>query len=432
MSRLEERIRYVAAGRERLVRQRADLEAQSAAWRGARERGRRPSTRGSAARSRPPSAPAKRSPPSSAAHALRLRRAASAVAARGAGAAAARSAAQWPRSSSRSRCSAAEARGIDERPRPGRSAARSPARRGEAAWPAIDPGELEAAQRRPTRPRPTHRAALAVVADGQARVPALEEERRALQELVNAEGRRHAELERPAGRAAGAAGKGAGREQAQAVAVARHGLESLAGLWTRIRIEPGWEAALEAALRERLERARDRPPRHRARLRRRRAAVAAGVLHRRRRRRIRPRITRCRGWPTCSTSATPACRRCSATGSKASTPRPTLDAALAARSSLTHGEVIMTREGHAVSQFAVSFYAPDSEQAGLLARAQEIENLRPADARPGAGQRRVAQPPGARRGRRAPKRPRSSPRAQREAARLQSLAPPAARRAGCA
>jgi len=34
--------------------------------------------------------------------------------------------------------------------------------------------------------------------------------------------------------------------------LSRHGLESLAGLWTRIRIEPGWEAALEAALRERL------------------------------------------------------------------------------------------------------------------------------------------------------------------------------------
>jgi chromosome segregation protein len=35
----------------------------------------------------------------------------------------------------------------------------------------------------------------------------------------------------------------------------------------------------------------------------------------------------------------------------------------------------MTQKGHAVSQFAVSFYAEDSEQAGLLARAQEIENL---------------------------------------------------------
>ncbi len=35
----------------------------------------------------------------------------------------------------------------------------------------------------------------------------------------------------------------------------------------------------------------------------------------------------------------------------------------------------MTRAGHAVSPHAVTFYAPDSEQAGLLARAQEIENL---------------------------------------------------------
>ena len=53
----------------------------------------------------------------------------------------------------------------------------------------------------------------------------------------------------------------------------------------------------------------------------------------------------------------------------------TLDEALAQRSQLTHGEVIMTRAGHAVSPFAVSFYAPDSEQAGLLGRAQEIEGL---------------------------------------------------------
>jgi hypothetical protein len=52
-----------------------------------------------------------------------------------------------------------------------------------------------------------------------------------------------------------------------------------------------------------------------------------------------------------------------------------IEDALAQRSQLTPGEVIMTREGHAVSSFAVTFYAPDSEQAGMLARAQEIENL---------------------------------------------------------
>ena len=52
-----------------------------------------------------------------------------------------------------------------------------------------------------------------------------------------------------------------------------------------------------------------------------------------------------------------------------------IDAALAERAKLTHGEVIMTAAGHAVSRHAVSFYAPDSEQSGMLARAQEIENL---------------------------------------------------------
>ena len=42
---------------------------------------------------------------------------------------------------------------------------------------------------------------------------------------------------------------------------------------------------------------------------------------------------------------------------------------------LQAGEVIFVPSGHAVSAHSVSFYAPDSEQAGMLARAQEIENL---------------------------------------------------------
>ncbi|MGA8786456.1 MAG: chromosome segregation protein SMC, partial [Polaromonas sp.] len=52
-----------------------------------------------------------------------------------------------------------------------------------------------------------------------------------------------------------------------------------------------------------------------------------------------------------------------------------LDDALAARDRLQAGEVIYVMSGHAVTQHSVSFYAPDSEQAGLLARAQDIENL---------------------------------------------------------
>jgi chromosome segregation protein len=52
-----------------------------------------------------------------------------------------------------------------------------------------------------------------------------------------------------------------------------------------------------------------------------------------------------------------------------------LDEALSARSKLQAGEVIYVQGGHAVTQHSVSFYAQDSEQAGLLARAQEIDNL---------------------------------------------------------
>ena len=35
----------------------------------------------------------------------------------------------------------------------------------------------------------------------------------------------------------------------------------------------------------------------------------------------------------------------------------------------------MVKAGHLVDAHSVRFYAPDSEQAGLLARQQEIENL---------------------------------------------------------
>jgi len=52
-----------------------------------------------------------------------------------------------------------------------------------------------------------------------------------------------------------------------------------------------------------------------------------------------------------------------------------LDEALSGRGKLQAGEVIYVQGGHAVTQHSVSFYAQDSEQAGLLARAQEIENL---------------------------------------------------------
>ncbi|GAP38896.1 chromosome segregation protein SMC [Piscinibacter sakaiensis] len=158
--------------------------------------------------------------------------------------------------------------------------------------------------------------------------------------------------------------------------LARQGLDGLAALWTRLHVEPGWETALESALRERLSAveigrldtvrafAADPPPAKLA------FYTAQGV----------PAVVPA---PDHGLQRLAGLLRLDDAGLKALLSdwldgvyvAERLDDALAARAKLAHGEVVMTREGHAVSPFAVAFYAPDSEQAGLLARAQEIENL---------------------------------------------------------
>ncbi len=155
--------------------------------------------------------------------------------------------------------------------------------------------------------------------------------------------------------------------------LAKHGLDGLQGLWSRIHIETGWENALESALRERLSalevgrvdivRAfeQDAPP----------AKLAFYSLP-------QPGANN----PHQTLPRLSELLRLNDAGLKALLndwlegvyTAANLDEALASRHKLTHGEVIMTRAGHTVSQFAVAFYAPDSEQAGMLARAQEIEN----------------------------------------------------------
>jgi chromosome segregation protein len=54
---------------------------------------------------------------------------------------------------------------------------------------------------------------------------------------------------------------------------------------------------------------------------------------------------------------------------------PSMDDAMAWRDQLQGSECFVLQSGHAVGKHSVSFYAPDSEQAGLLARAQDIENF---------------------------------------------------------
>ena len=220
----------------------------------------------------------------------------------------------------------------------------------------------------------------------QDQVPALEEQRRAQQQSANAESATQSGL------AARLQALRALQDKVQTEGklkpwLAKHGLDSLAGLWTRIHIEPGWETALEAALRERLGAlevgridtvrafASDAPP---ARLAFYTPPPAAAHLPQ-----IAPQIAP-------ALAALPRLSDQLRLGShfgddglqallndwlEGVYTAASLDDALALRAQLSHGEVIMTRQGHAVSQHAVTFYAPDSEQAGLLARAQEIEQL---------------------------------------------------------
>ncbi|MGD9773251.1 chromosome segregation protein SMC [Diaphorobacter sp.] len=215
------------------------------------------------------------------------------------------------------------------------------------------------------------------LADLQGNVPQLDEDRRARQQAVNHEGARQADLSArlQALKALQEKVKVDGKLQPW---LARHGLDGLQGLWSRIHIEPGWENALEAALRERL------------------AALPVG------------RLDMVRGFLGAGGQDAPPARL--AFYSTAPAPAPdgpagqqrlsdllrvsdaglravlvdwlqgcytaqTLDDALNRRAQLQPGEVIHVPEGHAVSAHSVSFYAQDSEQSGLLARAQEIEHL---------------------------------------------------------
>jgi chromosome segregation protein len=207
----------------------------------------------------------------------------------------------------------------------------------------------------------------------QDQVPQLDDDRRAKQQAVNTEGHKQADLSArmEALKALQEKVKTDGKLRPW---LAKHGLDGLQGLWSRIHIEQGWESALEAALRERmnsLEVSRldmvrafgnDAPPAKLAFYSPPQAAApeAAAAM---------PRLADL--------------LRLNDAGQKALLAdwlhgcftASTFEDALAMREKLAPGEVIYVKSGHAVTAHSVSFYAQDSEQAGLLARQQEIENL---------------------------------------------------------
>ena len=209
--------------------------------------------------------------------------------------------------------------------------------------------------------------------DLQDSVPQLDEQRRAHQQTLNTDSARQADLSArmEALKALQEKVKTDGKLKPW---LAKHGLDGLQALWSRIHVEQGWESALEAALRERMASlevsrldmvrsfAQDAPPAKLAFYSPPQVALPEGNAR-------LPRLADL--------------LRINDAGQKALLTdwlhgcftAPDFDTALAQRSSLQAGEVIYVKSGHAVSQHSVSFYAQDSEQAGLLARAQEIENL---------------------------------------------------------
>ncbi len=216
------------------------------------------------------------------------------------------------------------------------------------------------------------------LAELQESVPQLDDDRRTRQQAVNAESARQAELSArlEALKALQEKVKTDGKLQPW---LAKHGLDGLQGLWSRIHIEPGWESALEAALREGM------------------GALEVG------------RLDMVRGFLGAGGNDAPPSRLAFYSPPPAGTPEggstalprlsdllrlqdaglravlvdwlhgcftaASLEEALALRAQLQPGQVVYVASGHAVSPHGVSFYAQDSEQSGLLARAQEIEHL---------------------------------------------------------
>ncbi|RTZ42455.1 chromosome segregation protein SMC [Candidimonas sp. SYP-B2681] len=157
--------------------------------------------------------------------------------------------------------------------------------------------------------------------------------------------------------------------------LARHELSALGRLWQKLHIENGWETALEAVLRERMAGleirqlehahafANDNPPARLAFYQVPVASVGRSIGAG-----LNPLSALLRlPDPDLSTLLNDWLRNvyiCS-----------DLATALSTRGDLPEGASYVVKEGHVVDAHSVRFYAPDSEQAGLLARQQEIENL---------------------------------------------------------
>ncbi|MEX3605595.1 MAG: chromosome segregation protein SMC [Burkholderia sp.] len=216
--------------------------------------------------------------------------------------------------------------------------------------------------------------ARACLADAQEALPRLDAERRAMQERVQVESAQIHQLE------ARLTALKQLQENVQTEGkiqpwLDKHDLGALPRLWKKLHVEPGWENALEAVLRERLVAleisnldwvkafATDAPP----------AKLAF----------FSPP-------PAGEPLATPAGMRAVLSLARIDDAglravlndwlssvfvADNLAQALAARAQLPASGAYVVKAGHLVTRSGVQLYAADSEQAGMLVRQQEIENL---------------------------------------------------------
>jgi chromosome segregation protein len=155
--------------------------------------------------------------------------------------------------------------------------------------------------------------------------------------------------------------------------ITRHQLASKPRLWQKIRVEPGWEAAVESVLRERLhamemsdpellQRLLEDPPPARV------SAFSPGsAAELRREKGLTPLADYVKA--TEPTVAAVVSAWLAPYYAVEGVPR------LLARMELSPHAVLVNREGHQFGRFGVSFHAPDPADTGILARQREIEAL---------------------------------------------------------
>ena len=239
---------------------------------------------------------------------------------------------------------------------------------------APDDAQLQALATRATEAAAANEAAQAQLLQAQEALPALDAQRRNQQQRVNTESSALADVSARLG-ALKALQERVTTEGKLRPWLRKHGLDGLQALWSRLQVAPGWESALEAALRERL------------------GALEVSRLDMVAAFAVDPPPTKLTFFTPDAQSAQadaapalppllaqvqshhPAQGRVLADWLRGCYSAESFEEALAQRGRLGAGEAFYLRSGHVVTAHSVGLYAPDSEQAGLLARAQEITTL---------------------------------------------------------